>query len=139
MNEYRITEISAGQQERFSVTVTEEMMAKFLDITGDVNPLHTDDAFAKEKGVPQRVTYGMLTASLISTLGGVYLPGKYCLIQGVEVRFAKPVYIGDVLEVTGEAVKVDTDLRYLEIKVTIRNQRNEKVLRGLLKAGVMDA
>ena len=138
MNEYRITDIAAGQQESFSVTVTEEMMAKFLDITGDVNPLHTDDGFAKEKGFPQRVAYGMLTASLISTLGGVYLPGKYCMIQGVEVRFAKPVDIGDVLEVTGEAVKVDTDLRYLEIKVTIRNQRNEKVLRGLLKAGVMD-
>ena len=138
MNEYRITDISAGHQESFSVTVTEDMMAKFQAITGDINPLHVSDDFAKEKGFPQRVVYGMLTASLISTLGGVYLPGKYCLIQGVEVRFAKPVFIGDVLEVTGEAVKVDRDLRYLEIKVTIRNQRNEKVLRGLLKAGVMD-
>ena len=138
MNEYRITDISAGHQESFSVTVTEDMMAKFRAITGDINPLHVSDDFAKEKGFPQRVAYGMLTASLISTLGGVYLPGKYCLIQGVEVRFAKPVFIGDVLEVTGEAVKVDRDLRYLEIKVTIRNQRNEKVLRGLLKAGVMD-
>ncbi len=138
MNEYRITDLSAGQQESFTVTVTEDMMAKFREITGDINPLHVSDDFAKEKGFPQRVAYGMLTASLISTLGGVYLPGKYCLIQGVEVRFAKPVFIGDVLEVTGEAVKVDRDLRYLEIKVTIRNQRNEKVLRGLLKAGVMD-
>ena len=138
MNEYRITDLSAGQQESFTVTVTEDMMAKFRAITGDINPLHVSDDFAKEKGFPQRVVYGMLTASLISTLGGVYLPGKYCLIQGVEVRFAKPVFIGDVLEVTGEAVKVDRDLRYLEIKVTIRNQRNEKVLRGLLKAGVMD-
>ena len=138
MNEYRITDISAGQQESFSVTVTEDMMDKFRAITGDINPLHVSDDFAKGKGFPQRVAYGMLTASLISTLGGVYLPGKYCLIQGVEVRFAKPVFIGDVLEVTGEAVKVDRDLRYLEIKVTIRNQRNEKVLRGLLKAGVMD-
>ena len=138
MNEYRITDLSAGQQESFTVTVTEDMMAKFQSITGDINPLHVSDDFAKEKGFPQRVAYGMLTASLISTLGGVYLPGKYCLIQGVEVRFAKPVFIGDVLEVTGEAVKVDRDLRYLEIKVTIRNQRNEKVLRGLLKAGVMD-
>ena len=138
MNEYRITDLSAGQQESFKVTVTEDMMAKFRAITGDINPLHVSDDFAKEKGFPQRVAYGMLTASLISTLGGVYLPGKYCLIQGVEVRFAKPVFIGDVLEVTGEAVKVDRDLRYLEIKVTIRNQRNEKVLRGLLKAGVMD-
>ena len=138
MNEYRITDLSAGQQESFTVTVTEDMMAKFRAITGDINPLHVRDDFAKEKGFPQRVAYGMLTASLISTLGGVYLPGKYCLIQGVEIRFAKPVFIGDVLEVTGEAVKVDRDLRYLEIKVTIRNQRNEKVLRGLLKAGVMD-
>ena len=138
MNEYRITDLSAGQQESFTVTVTEDMMAKFRAITGDINPLHVSDDFATEKGFPQRVAYGMLTASLISTLGGVYLPGKYCLIQGVEVRFAKPVFIGDVLEVTGEAVKVDRDLRYLEIKVTIRNQRNEKVLRGLLKAGVMD-
>ena len=138
MNEYRITDLSAGLQESFTVTVTEDMMAKFQAITGDTNPLHVSDDFAKEKGFPQRVAYGMLTASLISTLGGVYLPGKYCLIQGVEVRFAKPVFIGDVLEVTGEAVKVDRDLRYLEIKVTIRNQRNEKVLRGLLKAGVMD-
>jgi 3-hydroxybutyryl-CoA dehydratase len=138
MNEYRITDLSAGQQESFTVTITEDMMAKFREITGDINPLHVSDDFAKEKGFPQRVAYGMLTASLISTLGGVYLPGKYCLIQGVEVRFAKPVFIGDVLEVTGEAVKVDRDLRYLEIKVTIRNQRNEKVLRGLLKAGVMD-
>ena len=138
MNEYRITDLSAGQQESFTVTVTEDMMAKFQAITGDINPLHVSDDFAKEKGFPQRVAYGMLTAPLISTLGGVYLPGKYCLIQGVEVRFAKPVFIGDVLEVTGEAVKVDRELRYLEIKVTIRNQRNEKVLRGLLKAGVMD-
>ena len=138
MNEYRITDISAGHQESFSVTVTEDMMAKFRAITGDINPLHVSDDFAKEKGFPQRVAYGMLTASLISTLGGVDLPGKYCLIQGVEVRFARPVFIGDVLEVTGEAVKVDRDLRYLEVKVPIRNQRNEKVLRGLLKAGVMD-
>ncbi len=138
MNEYRITDLFPGQQEHFSVTVTEDMMEKFRTITGDINPLHVSDDFAKGKGFPQRVAYGMLTASLISTLGGVYLPGKYCLIQGVEVRFAKPVFIGDVLEVTGETAKVDTDLRYAEIKVTIRNQRNEKVLRGLLKAGVMD-
>lgn len=81
----------------------------------------------------------MLTASLISTLGGCYLPGKYCLIQGVEIRFAKPVFIGDTLEVIGEVSKVDKDLRYLEIKLTIKNQRGEKVLRGILKAGVMDA
>lgn len=113
-------------------------MQKFLDITGDENPLHVNENFAKSKGFKDRVVYGMLTASLISTLGGCYIPGKFCLIQGVEIKFARPVFIGDELVVTGEVSKVEFDLRYLEIKVTIRNQKNEKVLRGLLKAGVMD-
>ena len=80
----------------------------------------------------------MLTASLISTLVGCYIPGKYCLIQGIEVRFAKPVFAGDELTVLGEVNRVDTELKYLEIKVTIWNQKKEKVLRGLLKAGIMD-
>lgn len=139
MKEYNIFDIVIGTTESFSVTITEDMMNKFRDITGDENPLHVSNDFAKEKGFDNRVVYGMLTASLISTLGGCYLPGKHCLIQGVEVKFAKPVYIGDTLEVTGSVVKIDYDLRYLEVKVTIKNQHNSKVLRGLLKAGVLNA
>ena len=49
------------------------------------------------------------------------------------------MFVGDVLEVSGEAAKVDYDLRYLEIKVTIKNQKGEKMLKGILKAGVIDA
>ena len=65
------------------------------------------------------------------------IPGKYCLIQGLDVKFSKPVFIGDELTVVGEVGAVDIDLRYVEIKVTILNQENKKVLRGLLKAGVL--
>ncbi len=125
-------------KESFSCTLTEDMMQKFLEITGDVNPLHTDNSFAAKKGFGGRVVYGMLTASLISTLGGCWLPGKHCLIQGVETKFACPVYVGDTLTVVGEVSKLDMELRYLEVKVTITNQKQEKVLRGVLKAGVMD-
>lgn len=138
MNYYKIEDLAIGMTEKFSRMVTSEMMQKFLDITGDENPLHVDSEFAMSKGFANRVVYGMLTASLISTLGGCYIPGKYCLIQGVDIRFAKPVFIGDVLTVSGEIIRVDIDLKYCEIKVTIRNQNNEKVLRGVLKAGVMD-
>lgn len=138
MREYKMKDLSVGMSESFKVLVTAEMMQKFLDITGDENPLHVNENFAKSKGFKDRVVYGMLTASLISTLGGCYIPGKFCLIQGVEIKFARPVFIGDELVVTGEVSKVEFDLRYLEIKGTIRNQKNEKVLRGLLKAGVMD-
>ena len=139
MNKYKITDISAGMKESFSVTITEEMMQKFFEITSDENPLHMTNDFAKAMGFGNRVVYGMLTASMISTLGGCYLPGQYCLIQGVEVKFVKPVFVGDELVVMGEISKVDYDLKYLEIKVTIKNQKGERVLRGLLKAGVIDA
>lgn len=138
MNEYKISDISVGMKESFSCKITDEMMQKFYDITGDENPLHTDSEYARSRGFSERVVYGMLTTSLISTLGGCYIPGKFCLIQGVEVKFSKPVFIGDELTILGEVRYVDTDLRYLEVKVTIVNQKNEKVLRGLLKAGVMD-
>lgn len=138
MNEFRIDDICVGMRECFSKVITAEMMENFLAVTGDENPLHLDETYAKDKGFSGRVVYGMLTASLISTLGGCYIPGKRCLIQGIEVRFAKPVFIGDELTVSGEVIHVDTDLKYLEIKVAIHNQKNEKVLRGLLKAGVLD-
>lgn len=138
MREYKIEDISIGMMETFTRTVTEEMMKKFFEITGDGNPLHMDSDFAESKGYSGRVVYGMLTASLLSTLGGMYLPGKNCLIQGIDVKFAKPVFIGDVLTVTGEVSRVDIDLKYLEIKVSIRNQDHVKVLRGMLKASVMD-
>ena len=138
MNEYKMSDLAVGMTESFSKKITAEMMEKFYEISGDANPLHRDAGFARTKGFEDRVVYGMLTASLISTLGGVYLPGKYCLIQGVETKFLKPVFIGDELTVVGEVTYVQPELRYLEIKVMIRNQKNEKVLRGVLKAGVMD-
>ena len=81
MNAYVFEEIAVGLTEGFEVTVTEEMFDRFLDITGDVNPLHNDAAFAQKKGHPARVAFGMLTASFLSTLAGVYLPGKNSLCQ----------------------------------------------------------
>ena len=138
MNEYKITDLYLGQTESFEYDVTEEKMKSFLEVTGDTNPLHTDEAFAKNQGSSGRVVYGMLTASLISKMGGVLLPGKFCLIYGVDVKFAKPVFIGDELIVTGEVTKIEVGLRYVEVKITIVNQDGQKVLRGVMKAGVQD-
>ena len=138
MNAYVFEEIAVGLTEGFEVTVTEEMFDRFLDITGDVNPLHNDAAFAQEKGHPSRVAFGMLTASFLSTLAGVYLPGKNSLIHEVEVKFAKPVYAGDVLKVSGTVSEVNETFRLFWMKVTITNQRGDKVLRGKMRVGVLD-
>lgn len=83
------------------------------------------------------MVYGLLTGSLISTLAGVYLPGKYCLLQSVETVFIKPVFIGDELQVNGTIETVDSTFKRITVKVAIYNQNKEKVLRGKYIASVL--
>lgn len=137
MNQYRFEEIAVGMEEAFQVTVTHDMLAQFKDITGDINPLHTDEQFAKGKGYPAKVVYGMLTASFLSTLAGVYMPGERSLIHSVEVKFVKPVFEGDTLTVCGKVTEKNELFSVLTLKVTITNQKDEKVVRGSMKIGVM--
>ena len=137
MNEYKIDDLRSGLREGFSRTVTVEMMDALEKISGDVNPLHRDASFAMERGYPGRVVYGMLTASLYSALAGVYLPGKYCLLRSVESKFLKPVFIGDKLTVIGEVAEVHANLGVATIRVTITNQRGEKVSQAILQCGFL--
>ena len=145
MNEYRFEDIVSAEENKdnctkaeFTVTVTEEMMKKFLDITGDVNPLHNDAGFAKSKGFPGRVVYGMLTSSFYSTLAGVYLPGKYCILHSVETSFRFPVFIGDTLTVSGFVKTKHDTTKTMEISAQVVNQDGEKVGKGKILAGCID-
>ena len=106
MNHYTMADMTPGRTEEFTVTVTAEMMDAFCALTGDTSPIHIDEGYARERGYPGRVVYGMLGASFFSTLAGVYLPGEHCLLHGVECKFAKPVFIGDTLTVRGTVVRV---------------------------------
>lgn len=136
MNHYTLAEMTPGLTENFTVTVTAEMMDAFCAITGDTSPIHMDDDYAKGRGFPGRVVYGMLGASFFSTLAGVYLPGEHCLLHGVECRFAKPIFIGDVLTVTGTVTDVSEIGAEAQIKAVITNAEGKKVTRGVIKAGL---
>lgn len=136
MNAYTFEQIEVGMKESFSVIVTEEMMRAFLLVSGDVNPLHNNEDYARGLGYPGRVVYGMLTASLMSTLAGVHMPGKYSLIHRVEADFPKPVLIGDTLCVTGEVRDRNEAFNTIELKVTITNADGKKVCRGKMRIGV---
>ena len=136
MNHYTLADMKPGLAESFTVTVTQEMMDQFLAITGDCSPIHVDEEYAKGRGYPGRVVYGMLGASFFSTLAGVYLPGEHCLLHGVECKFAKPVFIGDTLTVRGTVVRVSEIGNEAEIKAVITNQNGQRVTRGIIKAGL---
>ena len=79
----------------------------------------------------------MLTASYLSTLAGVYLPGEKSLIQSVEINFTKSVFVGDRLTITGEVVEKNELFQMIKMKVTITNSKNEKVVRGKMQVGVL--
>ena len=138
MNQYRFEDIYVGLKEEFQVTVTEDMLIQFCQMTGDVNPLHSDGAFAKEKGYESKVAYGMLTASFLSTLAGVYLPGERSLIHSVESKFTKPVYVGDTLTISGQVTECNEMFSVFTMKTTIVNQNGKKVLRGKMQVGILE-
>ena len=137
MNEYRFSDLKIGQSEAFTHVITADEMAAFCRTTGDRNPLHIDKDFAQSHGFASNVVYGMLTASLISTLGGMYLPGKYCLIQQVETKFLAPVYEGDELEVIGTVKELNESVQQAVIKVEIK-RAGKKVVRGSLYVGFLE-
>lgn len=140
MNEYLYSELYIGKKEDFTVQVTKDLEDSFRVMTGDLNPLHQDDVFAEEIGngrFRSHVTFGMLTASFYSTLAGVYIPGKYSLIHSLEIKFQKPVYMGDKLTVSGEIVNKQDELKLIQIKATIKNQNSQNVSKADMKVLVM--
>lgn len=138
MNTYTFDELSVGMKCSFESSITQDMMEKFMDITGDRNPIHTNREFAVAKGYNGPIAYGMLTASFMSTLAGMYIPGERSLIHQAECKFIKPVYIGDRLFINGE-IKGKNELYHLiELSVTIYNEKQEKVFKGKMKVGVTD-
>ena len=138
MNSYKIDNLYIGMSESFEVEITEDMMKKFAEISGDTNPLHNSDEFAVERGFKSKVVFGMLCSCLFSTLAGVYLPGKYCLLHEVLTKFKRPVFIGDRLTVRGEISEISEGLSRITVKASIKNQRRETVNSAVIKLGVIE-
>lgn len=138
MNEYKYEDIYKGQIEEFTFEITDKKMNQFLAITGDNNPLHTNLSYAKEKGYNEVVVYGLLTTSALSTLAGVYLPGKYSLIHSVEIKYVKPVFISSSpLKVKGEVIEKDDRFSKITLKVNIFDKNEVKVCRGIMQIGII--
>lgn len=137
MKEYRFNEIEVGQEVSFIYKIDEKMMEQFKQISKDDNPLHNDLEYAKENGYKEKVVYGLLTQSALSSLAGMYMPGKYSLIHSIETLFIKPVFLSDCpLIVNAKVISKDDRFNQIELKYNIYNQNKEKVCRGTMKIGV---
>ena len=138
LRHYTYDQIAVGLSHEFTVALTEEYQQLFRKITGDINPLHCDPDFAREKGFGGPVAYGMLEASFYSSLAGVFLPGENSLIHSVEVLFKKPAYIGDVLTVRGTVAEKNDTFRFIKLKCDITRNGKEKCSRAVMQIGVLE-
>jgi 3-hydroxybutyryl-CoA dehydratase len=136
MNAYRWEDLEVGMKHDFEATFTEEMAQEFARISGDVNPLHVDREYAIGAGFPGPVLFGMLTSSLYSQLVGVYLPGKYALLEGMNLDLNSPVFAGEKLLVTGEIVFKSASFKRMEIKSRIRKVNGQLVSKALIRVGM---
>ena len=138
MNSYKLCDLTVGLSESFTVSITEEMMDKFIEITGDISPIHVSADYAKAHGFKNRVCHGMLFGSMFSTLAGVYLPGEHCLLHSVETKFSSPVYPGDKLTVTAKISEINDTFKIATIKGNIKNQDGKTVCKAVYQAGVRE-
>jgi 3-hydroxybutyryl-CoA dehydratase len=94
---YYLEDLSVGMKAETTATITAEMIDQFAAITGDYNPIHMDDAAAQASGFEGRIAHGALSASFISAVLGNQLPGPGGVFVELNLRFRKPVLIGDAV------------------------------------------
>ena len=130
LNEYTFEEIKLGMKESFQVNITESMENNFAEITGNYNPLASNEEYASTTNYKKRICPGMFTASFLSRLTGMYLPGKYALVYSQSLNFVNICYIGDTITVKGEVIEKNNATKMITINTIITNQDNKKLIYG---------
>lgn len=105
---------------RLPFAVSDGDMASFAEISGDCNPLHCDDAFARSKGFQGRVVYGALIIAKVSQLIGMELPGRDAIWSGVDMQFAAPLMVGQPAEIEASVAHISAAARSVELTLRIR-------------------
>ena len=128
---YRYDEIMEGMTEQLDYVISDDVYLGFLSIFGDHNPIHVDESYALASGYPGKVMHGSILTGFLSHFIGMYFPGRLSLLLAVDIRFAKPSYLGD--RITLEAIvrqKMDAR-RVLILDATFTNKtRHYQVARA---------
>ena len=130
MNGKTIEELQVGDTARFSKTISESDVYMFAGVTGDLNPAHVNEEYAKGTFFKTRIAHGMLTASLISTVVGTMLPGPGTVYMRQEVSFLAPVNFGDTITAIVEVSEIMADKKRVRLKTYCINQENQTVVDG---------
>jgi 3-hydroxybutyryl-CoA dehydratase len=126
----RFDDLAIGQRAQFDVLLTEEMIVQFAELSGDYNPLHTDETYAQATQFGGRIAHGMLCAAFFSRLVGMHLPGRLALYLYQKTVFHKPCRTGMKLTVTGEILQKIEAKKTIVVRTQILDESGECLIDG---------
>ena len=136
--EYTFDEIEVGLKKEFQIKITESLVNDFAKISGDYSPIHMDENYAKKTTFQKRVVHGMLLASFLSRMDGMYLPGRHALYFSQSLEFREPCFLGDKITVISKVIDKSESTRIIKLESKIINQDNKILLYGLGRVLVRD-
>jgi 3-hydroxybutyryl-CoA dehydratase len=125
-----IQELNIGDTAEFSKTVSETDIYQFAGITGDFNPAHMNEEYAKKTFFKTRIAHGMLSAGFISTVIGTKLPGTGSIYIQQDLSFLAPVRIGDTITARAEVIEIMEGKNRVRLKTVCVNQEGTQVING---------
>jgi len=125
-----IDKLNIGDTAKFAKTVSESDIYLYAGITGDFNPAHINEDYAKNTFFKTRIAHGMLSAGFISTVIGNELPGTGSIYVKQDLRFLAPVRIGDTITARVEVIEIMDGKNRVRLKTVCVNQEDTQVLDG---------
>ena len=136
ISDYKISDIEIGLKKQFKITMSELIVDDFAKLSGDFNPLHTSNDYALKTKFGKKICHGMLLASYLSRLVGMYLPGKNSLYLSQKLNFPFPCYIDDEIIIEGKVISKSESANIITIETIINKMSGECVLKGTAKVMV---
>jgi 3-hydroxybutyryl-CoA dehydratase len=118
-----------GEKAAFTRTITEADVALFVGVTWDVNPVHSNDEYVRTTKLKRRIVPGLLTASLLTHLGGLWA----FMASEMKLEFLAPVFIGDTITAEAVVEEVEEGQGLVRLDCQCVNAAGEKVLQGQIK------
>lgn len=126
----KIEEIVLGYETEIKKTINKEEVEMFAKATGDYNPVHLDEEYAKNTIFKKPIAHGMLSGSLFSTIFGTIYPGEGSIYLKQSLTFTKPVYIGEELTAKVKVVDIIPEKKYVIFETKALNSLKEIVCKG---------
>lgn len=125
-----IKELKIGEQASFTKTITETDIVNYAGLTGDFNPAHINEEYARNTFFKGRIAHGMLSAGLISAVLGTKLPGPGAIYVSQNLKFTAPVKVNDTITASVEVIEKDEEKNRVKINTSCTNQNGETVIKG---------